>query len=87
VIPLAGFVIESLPAPSGISPAGGAWGRTALNLSNLSWANVAASVMWPPKEVFCDVVPIKAAKANKEMDKMTMAIKISINVKPDGFER
>jgi hypothetical protein len=30
-------------------------------------------------------VAIKPAKANKEMDRMTMDIKISINVKPFDF--
>jgi hypothetical protein len=31
-------------------------------------------------------VAIKAAKANKETDKIIMAIKISINVKPSDFK-
>jgi hypothetical protein len=43
--------------------------------------------MCPPKEVLRLVVAIKPAKANKEMDKMSMDIKISINEKPSDFER
>jgi len=57
-----------------------------LSSSNLSWPNVAASVNRPPKDEFRVVVAIKPAKANKEMDRMTMAIKISINVKPFGVK-
>jgi hypothetical protein len=43
---------------------------------------VAASVKWPPIELFLVVVTIKPAKANKDMDKMTKDIKTSINVNP-----
>lgn len=41
--------------------------------------------MCPPKEVFRDVVDMIPAKANKDMDKMTMATKISSKVKPSLF--
>ena len=55
---------------------------TALNSSNLSWAKVAASVMWPPKELFFVVVTMRPARANKEKERMTMATNTSINVNP-----
>jgi hypothetical protein len=42
--------------------------------------------MWPPKEVFWVVVAIKAAKASKETDRIIMATRISINVKPSDFK-
>jgi hypothetical protein len=59
--------------------------EVALNSSNLSWANVAASVIWPPKELFFVDWTIKPAKAKKVTDKMTKAIRISINEKPFDF--
>jgi hypothetical protein len=59
--------------------------EVAFNSSNLSWANVAASVIRPPKELFLVVCTIKPAKAKKVTDKMTKAIRISINEKPFDF--
>ena len=84
VIPVEPFLV-SKPVPSAISPAGGARGRRALNSSNLSWANVAASVKCPPHEVFVVDWIINPAKANKATDSITKPIMSSINVKPLDF--
>ena len=56
-----------------------------LNRSSVSWANVAASVKWPPEALFLVVVTIKPARANNAIDKMTKATSISIKVKPFVF--
>jgi hypothetical protein len=56
-----------------------------LNSSNLSWANVAASVIWFPNELFFVVVTINPAKANNEIAKITKAISTSIKEKPFDF--
>jgi len=56
-----------------------------LNSSNLSWANVAASVIRPPKELFLVVWIIKPANPKEAMDNMIKAIKTSISEKPINF--
>ena len=43
---------------------------------------MAASVIWPPKEVFLVLTVIKLARANKEIAEIINATKISINVNP-----
>lgn len=53
-----------------------------VSCSNLSWANVEASVMCPPKELFLVVVAINPARANRAMAKMNNAIITSIIEKP-----
>jgi hypothetical protein len=57
----------------------------ARNSSNLSCASVAASVMWPPTELFLVVVTINPASANKAKERMKRAINVSIRVKPPDF--
>jgi hypothetical protein len=53
-----------------------------LSCSNLSWANVEASVMWPPKELFLVVVIISPARAKRDMARMSRAIRTSTIEKP-----
>jgi hypothetical protein len=43
----------------------------------MSWANVEASVMCPPKELFLVVVTINPARAKREMARMSRAIRTS----------
>jgi hypothetical protein len=54
----------------------------ALSCSSLSIANVVASVMCPPKELFFVVEIIKPARANRAMAKMNKAMITSISEKP-----
>ena len=56
-----------------------------LNRSSASCATVAASVMWPPAELFLVVVAIKPAKDSSAIDKMTKATSTSIKVNPFDF--
>ena len=53
-----------------------------LSCSNLSWANVEASVMCPPKELFLVVVAINPARAKRHMARMSRAIRTSTIEKP-----
>jgi len=54
----------------------------ALNLSKASWAKVEASVILFPNELFLVVWTIKPAKANNDIDNITIAISTSISEKP-----
>jgi hypothetical protein len=56
-----------------------------LRCSNLSWANVEASVMCPPKELFLVVVIMSPARAKRDMARMSMAIRTSTIEKPFDF--
>ena len=67
---------------SALSPRGIWSQRTARISSNLSWAKVAASVIWPPEALFLVEVAINPASANRETDKMIRVMRTSIRVNP-----
>jgi hypothetical protein len=59
--------------------------RVVRNSSNLSWLNVAASVICPPAELFLVVVTMSPARAKRAKERMHKATTISIRVKPSAL--